>query len=108
MKGTVTAILITLFIVFACIFISCNASMNWNAPEDTSQDTDATSYSEIINDLKSQIVELKQNQYISDIERDAEIKRLEGLILALETNTEKHTEKHNFSVFLIRSYQRNR
>jgi hypothetical protein len=92
MKGTIPAILVTLFIVATCIFISCNASKGIMDQENTPSDSDTSNYTEIINDLKNQIIELKQNQYISEIEREQEIKRLESLISALEGNTEKSTE----------------
>ncbi len=92
MKKAIPAILIALFIAACCIFISCNGDQGFINPDNKEPETDNTNYTEIINDLKDQIIELKQNQYISDVERNSEIARLEALIKSLTEESEKQTE----------------
>lgn len=87
MKKTALGILFALLITFSCIFYSCTATdNNDNIPIDTSQNH--TDYINTIQDLENQILELKQNQYISEADRNKEISRLEALIAELKKATE--------------------
>lgn len=101
MKRSTIAILIALLTVVSCIFASCNANDSILG-DDTKAQSSVTgdSYSAIIRELENQIVELKQNQYILDSERDAEIARLEELISDLKeeqknTSGTVNTDKGN-------------
>jgi len=91
MKKTTLAILFTALITLSCVFASCNAkgvlNGNNNNPEETTTD-----YSPLIKELENQILELKQNQYISNSTRDQEIIRLENLIAELKKNPENYTD----------------
>lgn len=87
MKRSTFAILFTILITFSCVFASCNArdSIFGNqSPPDTEEKTDYTS---MIKELEDKIVDLKQDQYISESKRTEEILRLEKLILELKQST---------------------
>lgn len=98
MKRTTFAILFTILITLSCIFASCNARsgiIGQGGQSDTKADTE--DYVSLIRELEDQIIELKQNQYISESKRTEEILRIEKLISELKqsgkpTDTEGDTE----------------
>ena len=94
MKRTTFAILLTILITLSCIFASCNASDSILGQDGQSQTEDTSgNYSSLIKELEDQILELKQDQYISDSKRNEEISRLEALILELkQSNKDSDTE----------------
>ena len=94
MKRSTFAILLTLLVTLACAFASCNTGGMLPVPDgqgtgtgtiSSSKDTE-NNYSSIIKELEEQILELKQDQYISESKRAQEIARLEALIMELEKN----------------------
>ncbi|MBQ8849708.1 MAG: leucine-rich repeat protein [Clostridia bacterium] len=99
MKRSTFAILFTVLITLSCVFASCNArdTIPLFDSSDTT-DTDTEAYTSMIRELEDQIVELKQNQYISESKRAEEILRLEKLILEIKqsanTNTDNDTEQN--------------
>lgn len=99
MKRTTFAILFTILITLSCAFASCNARdgiIGQDGPPDTQINTD--DYASLIRELEDQIIELKQNQYISESKRAEEILRLEKLILELkQSNKPADTESDSGS-----------
>ncbi len=103
MKRTTFAILFTILITLSCAFASCNARegiIGQDDPPDTEINTE--DYGSLIRELEDQIIELKQNQYISESKRAEEILRIEKLIADLkqsdkptdtETDNESNTDK---------------
>ena len=88
MKKSTFAILLTTLITLSCVFAACNTGSALPYPSDQSTASDTTdsngNYSTIIKELEDQILELKQDQYISEAKRAQEIARLEALILELK------------------------
>lgn len=101
MKRTIFASLFTILLTLSCVFASCNAR-DYNQAQDGQTNNGDTNddYSSIIKDLEDQILELRQDQYISESKRTEEISRLEALIIELKqsgkypstSDTEKDTQ----------------
>ena len=71
------------------LFASCNANKSMFGTDDSSSppiESSSTPYSSVIQDLENQIIELQQNQYISNSERQKELARLEALLAELKQN----------------------
>ena len=82
MKHKSILILLSILLTFACLFASCNANKKiFSENFDTTVTDD---YSITIESLENQIIELQQNQYISEIERQEELKRLNNLLAQLK------------------------
>ena len=90
MKKTPFILLFSFLLIFSCIFASCNANRSIFGSEDTTAPPNgtsaSTSYSSVIRDLENQIIELQQDQYISNAERQKELARLEALLAELKQN----------------------
>ncbi|MBE6667506.1 MAG: hypothetical protein E7607_04250 [Ruminococcaceae bacterium] len=85
MKKTYLAIIFTFLLTFSCILSACSTHRNNSGLEPPTHESETNqNYSQQINDLKSQILELEKNSYISEVERENEIKRLEDLIEKLK------------------------
>ena len=84
MKKTTLIILLSTLLIFSCIFASCRMQGGlFDDPSATSPPTDTTSdelYAAMIRELENRILELQQNQYISDAESQKELQRLQGLL----------------------------
>lgn len=85
MKKTTLSILFAALVCISCVFASCNADQSIIKDNETQKPE--KDYTSLITKLENQIIELKQNQYVSDAERDKEILRLEGLIADLKPST---------------------
>ena len=114
MKRTTFAILFTILITLSCVFASCNMQGRPSGQNtDSGSASDTNSYSSLIKELEDQILELKQDQYISEAKRNEEILRLEAMIEKIlqgskfptadsdntegpETDTEASTEEGRF------------
>ncbi len=92
MKKSTFAFIFTVLITFSCIFASCNS--NKGTILDDKTDTTAFEYhTSMIRELEDQLLELKQNHYISNSQRAEEIARLEALITELkQSGYEKDTD----------------
>ncbi len=81
---------ITTFALFSSVlllFSSCNANdrlFDPDLPEETQTQNQQSDYSQTIRDLENQIIELQQNQYISDAEQQKELTRLQNLLAELK------------------------
>ena len=85
MKRSTIAILFTILITISCVFASCNTRGIFHGNDtEASNTSDTDDYSSIIKELEDQILELKQDQYISESKRTEEILRLEALIEELK------------------------
>lgn len=92
MKKTTFAFIFTVLITFSCIFASCNLNKG-TAPTDETDTATSENHTSMIRDLEDQLLELKQNQYISNSQRAEEIAKLEALIEELRQNgDEKDSE----------------
>ncbi len=87
MKHRHILVLFSILLLLACIFASCNASKQM-FPNDTTQ-TDDSDYEASIKALESKIIELQQNQYISEVERKKELTHLQNLLAELK---EEHSQ----------------
>ena len=97
MKKTAVTLLFVFLITFSCIFTSCNA--NQSIIPDQSEQQEQNNLAINLQELKNQILDIKQNQYISGAEIDSEIARLEQLIedLKQSASTEKEDTKKDES-----------
>ena len=85
MKNKAALILLSFLLTFACLFASCNANEQI-FPEDEDSST-ADEYTMTIQSLEQQILELQQNQYLSEIERQEELTRLQNLLAQLKNES---------------------
>lgn len=85
MKNKAALILLSFLLTFACLFASCNANEPIFSEEEDSISTD--DYTMTIQSLEQQILELQQNQYLSEIERQEELTRLQNLLAQLKNET---------------------
>lgn len=98
MKKTYLAITFSFLLIFSCILSACNTYNSEQPPNSTTQESESTEhYSQQINDLKAQILELEQSNYISEIEREEEIQRLEKLIEELKKVNSTTNDKNSTS-----------
>ena len=88
MKKTAFTFLFIILISLTCIFYSCNSS-TVNKDTETAIDNaiSASDYEEAIKALEDQIIEIMQNHYISEAERNKEIDRLESMISELKQSS---------------------
>ena len=85
MKKTYLAIIFSFALTLSCILSACSTYQSPSETEAQTTETQSTdSISQQINNLKEQILELEQNNYITEIERNKEIARLETLITNLK------------------------
>ena len=86
MKKTLLGVTFAILITVSCLLYSCKSQSN-NSLQ--SQDTNGSSegYISVIKDLENQIIEIRQSQYISDAEKNAEINRLKKLIEELKKSS---------------------
>jgi len=89
MKTKTPLILLTFLLTFACLFASCNANKQIFPEEDPSPSAD--DYTITIQSLEQQILELQQNQYLSEIERQEEITRLQNLLAQLKNESNQNS-----------------
>ena len=97
MKKTYLAIIFSFALTFSCILSACgNYQPNIEDELPATETQISDSISQQINALKEQILELEQSNYITEIERNKEIKRLETLIANLkkEESQEPETEEN--------------
>ena len=92
MKRSTFALLFTVLISFSCIFASCNAREGIFGGMNTTDTEEGTDYDSLIKELEDKIIELKQDQYISDSKRNEELLRLEQLILELKKEAVPDTD----------------
>ena len=98
MKLSTLAILFTIFITISCVFASCNTQrIVHDIDTEAGNTSDTDDYSSIIKVLEDQILELKQNQYISESKRTEEILRLEALIEELKLGGKLPTEDNSYT-----------
>ncbi len=91
MKKSTFAFIFTVLITFSCIFASCNS--NKGTVFDDGTDTSFDDHTSMLRELEDQLLELKQNHYISNSQRAEEIARLEALIAELkQSGNEKGTD----------------
>jgi len=92
MKTKTALILLTMLLTLSCLFASCNANEQIFPEEDS--DANADDYLLTIQSLEQQILELQQNQYLSELERQEEITRLQNLLAQLKNeSTEKPSDE---------------
>jgi len=88
MKKTTFAILFSALLIFSCIFASCQTEGGlFDDPNESippAETSSAQMYAAMIRDLENQIIELQQNQYISDTESRKELERLQSLLAELK------------------------
>ena len=94
MKRSTFALLFTVLLTFSCVFASCNVRDGILSDSNTTDTEENTDYNLLIKELEDKIIELKQDQYISETKRAEELLRLEQMILELKQNsdTDKNTE----------------
>lgn len=88
MKNKAALILLSFLLTFACLFASCNANGQIFPEEDTPPNTD--DYTMTIQSLEQQILELQQNQYLSEMERQEELTRLQNLLAQLKNESNQN------------------
>lgn len=93
MKHKAALILLSFLLTFACLFASCNANEQIFPEEDTSPNAD--DYTMTIQSLEQQILELQQNQYLSEIERQEELTRLQNLLAQLKNESNQTPSDDN-------------
>lgn len=89
MKTKTALILLTMLLTLSCLFASCNANEQIFPEEDS--DANADDYLLTIQSLEQQILELQQNQYLSEIERQEEITRLQNLLAQLKNESNQNS-----------------
>ncbi len=82
MKHRNVLILLSILLTFACLFASCNANKSILPDNDTNPSTD--DYLANIQSLENQMLELQQNQQLSELERQKELERLQNLLAQLK------------------------
>ena len=85
MKTKAPLILLSLLLTLSCLFASCNANKQIFPEENDSSEID--DYTATIQSLEQQILELQQNQYISELERQEELTRLQNLLAQLKNDS---------------------
>ena len=95
MKHRHILVLFSILLLLACIFASCNASKQMFT-NDTTQ-TDESDYEASIKSLESKIVELQQDQYISEVERKKELTHLQNLLAELKEEYSQNSSKDDSS-----------
>lgn len=89
MKKRLVSIVCILLLFLPCLLISCNEQESIFGDPATSENTSPTAnYEGMIRELENQIVELQQNQYISNAERQQELLRLQELLAELKQDGE--------------------
>lgn len=92
MKTRTALILLSILLTLSCLFASCNANEQI-FPEENNSDADDQALT--IQSLEQQILELQQNQYLSEIERQEELTRLQNLLAQLKNeSTEKPSDEN--------------
>ena len=93
MKKTLCSILLSFLLIFTCLLAACNASEpifgDSSSDSALSDATASATYEEMIRSLENQIVELQQNQYISNAERQNELTRLQEMLAELKSEAEE-------------------
>lgn len=105
MKKQLTLILISLLIITVCLFSACSSDPYNESIFPSDQPTDDSSanqntqnsYEQAIRELENKLVELQQNQYISDAEYEKELgkllQQLEALRAEAESKPDTDTQK---------------
>ncbi|MBR2354212.1 MAG: leucine-rich repeat protein [Clostridia bacterium] len=89
MKRRTVYLLLALFLLvsaFACACSPTDSISGNNPPADSSLQTDGTTYESMIRELEDKILELQQNQYISEAEYQKEIKKLQAQLAELKNS----------------------
>lgn len=84
MKTKAALILLSFLLTTACLFASCNSTEPIFPSDDSSQNID--DHTLTIQSLEQQILELQQNQYLSELERQEELTRLQNLLAQLKND----------------------
>ncbi len=90
----------SLSLLLALLLLLCSCSMNTPLTNSATSDTEASNddaYSEMIRDLENKIIELQQNQYISDAEHQKELEQLQALLTELKAQIPTESETQNSS-----------
>lgn len=89
MKKKLFTIVCILLLILPCLLSACNENESIFGESSTSENTSPTAnYEGMIRELENQIVELQQNQYISNAERQQELVRLQALLAELKEESE--------------------
>ena len=93
MKHKVALILLSFLLTLSFLFASCNANQQIFPEEESQPDLD--DYSLTLQNLEQQILELQQNQYLSEIERQEELTRLQNLLTQLKNESTQKPENND-------------
>ena len=89
MKKQLVCVVCILLLILPCLLLGCNENESIFGEASASENTSPTAnYEGMIRELENQIVELQQNQYISDAERQQELLRLQELLAQLKQDSE--------------------
>lgn len=102
MKKQISFLFLPIFLSFLIILCSCGISDSFSdtPPADTSLSSDSTPYDVLIRELENKIIELQQNQYISEAEYQKELKKLQSLLSELQgqmSSADTSTDVHESS-----------
>ena len=96
MKKTTFPLLFSLLLIATCLLISCNTNESIfgepNNQANTPTDTTAL-YESMIRDLEDQILELQQSHYVSDVENQKELDRLQALLEEIQKESPSSPEQ---------------
>ena len=95
MKKQMLALLCSLLLMIPCLLTACNENepifRDSVTDSNTVKNDPTANYEGMIRELENQIVELQQNQYISNAERQQELLRLQSLLAELKKESETTT-----------------
>ena len=95
MKKTIFTFSLCGLLIFTCLLSSCHANGSLFGDTDSSApttDSNAPLYTAMIRELENQILELQQNQYISDAEYQQEMSRLQAMLSELRGQLSTETD----------------
>ncbi len=96
MKRTTFAVLLSLLLIASCVFAACNtdSSIFNDNPDTTATDTsnETETYTAMIRELETQIIQLQQNQSITDAEREQKLLQLETLLAQLQESVQESAD----------------
>lgn len=89
MKKQLFTLVCILLLILPCLLTACNENESiFGDPTPPENSELTTNYEGMIRELENQIVELQQNQYISNAERQQELLRLQELLAELKQDSE--------------------